>query len=62
MKANGVLYVSFKYGDSERMEHGRFFNDLNETLFRGIFTSQPELELARLWTTQDARKERRGHR
>jgi hypothetical protein len=27
-----VLYVSFKYGDAERLEHGRFFNDMNEAL------------------------------
>lgn len=30
LKENGVLYVSFKYGDGEREKDGRFFNDYNE--------------------------------
>jgi hypothetical protein len=32
LKRKGVLYVSFKYGDLERLEGERFFNDMNEVL------------------------------
>src|SRR5215471_3039377 len=38
LKPNGVLYISFKYGDCERMEGGRFFDDLNETLLSAVLS------------------------
>jgi hypothetical protein len=38
LKPNGVLYMSFNYGDSDREKNGRQFTDLNdaqaEVLFR----------------------------
>src|SRR5215475_7717606 len=43
LKHGGVLYVSFKYGDAERFEHGRFFNDMNEALLHSYLTNQPQL-------------------
>jgi SAM-dependent methyltransferase len=60
LKPNGVLYVSFKYGDSERMEGGRFFDDLNETLLAAALSDHPQLELLGMWVTNDVRNERRG--
>jgi SAM-dependent methyltransferase len=39
LKPNGVAYLSFKYGNSERMEGERFFNDLNETTLGTILSS-----------------------
>ena len=56
LKASGVCYMSFKYGDSERIESGRFFNDLNEPRFHGVLQSHPELELVELWKTDDLRR------
>ena len=56
LKPSGFCYMSFKYGDSERIEGGRFFNDLNETLFHGVLESHPELELVELWKTDDLRR------
>jgi hypothetical protein len=44
------------YGDSERIEGERFFNDLNETLFRDVLASHPDLELVELWKTDDLRR------
>jgi hypothetical protein len=44
------------------MESGRFFNDLTEGLLRGIFETQAEVELIRVWMTDDARQERREQR
>ena len=56
LKPSGFCYMSFKYGDSERIESGRFFNDLNETLFHGMLRGHPELELVELWETDDLRR------
>ena len=60
LKPNGVLYLSFKHGDAERVEGGRFFNDLNESLLRTFLTIHPQLDLVRLWITEDVRNDRRG--
>ena len=60
LKPGGVLYLSFKHGDSERVESGRFFNDLNEALLRAALASHPQLELAQVWTTEDIRNDHRG--
>src|ERR1019366_7277192 len=60
LKPNGVLYLSFKRGDSERMENGRFFNDLNETLLAATLANHPELALVQVWITEDVRNDRRG--
>ena len=56
LKPSGFCYMSFKYGDSERIEGGRFFNDLNESLFHGVLSSHRELELVELWKTDDLRR------
>ena len=44
----------------ERVEKGRFFNDLNETLLRTALASHPQLELLRVWNTEDVRNDCRG--
>lgn len=56
----GVLYLSFKHGDAERIENGRFFNDLNEPLLTTVLADHPQLELVRVWNTEDVRNDRRG--
>ena len=60
LKPNGVAYLSFKYGNSERMEGERFFNDLNETTLGTFLSAHPELEIVRVWTTEDLRNYARG--
>lgn len=60
LKLGGVLYVSFKHGDAESFENGRFFNDLDEPLLRKVLSSHPQVELVRVWNTQDVRNDRRG--
>ncbi|GGM03336.1 tellurite resistance [Streptomyces cinereus] len=55
---NGVLYASFKYGDSEREQDGRFFCDMNEQRWQLI---ENQLELAKtlkVWQTVDNRVDR----
>jgi len=60
LKPNGVAYLSFKYGNSERMEGERFFNDLNETTLGTILSAHLELEMVQVWTTEDLRNYARG--
>ena len=56
LKPSGTCYVSFKHGDSERIEDGRYFNDLNETLFQRVLGEEARLELLQLWLTNDVRR------
>ncbi|MGD1097104.1 MAG: class I SAM-dependent methyltransferase [Bryobacteraceae bacterium] len=60
LKPSGVLYMSFKHGDSERMEGERFFNDLNEAMFGTILGAHPALKPIQIWVTEDLRNYRRG--
>ena len=62
LKPHGVCYMSFKHGDSERLEDERFFNDLNETLLLVLLASHPGLALVGLWKTDDLRRDRREER
>jgi SAM-dependent methyltransferase len=58
VKEGGPIYLSFKRGDSERMEAGRYFNDMDERSFSRLVRDQPELTTERLWTTKDSRPSR----
>lgn len=60
LKPRGVAYLSFKYGDAERMEGRRFFNDLNESALQALLAAHPELDIVQLWTTDDLRNYSRG--
>jgi len=60
LKLNGILYLSFKHGENERIEGERFFNDLNEALLKTLLADHPQLALVRTWVTEDVRNDRRG--
>jgi SAM-dependent methyltransferase len=61
LNSKGILYLSFKHGNCERTEHGRFFHDLDEVALRLLFTGDPRLEIVNLWISEDVRNERRGN-
>jgi SAM-dependent methyltransferase len=42
LKSNGVLDVSFKYGDDERVEDGRLFNDRNDARLCDALANHPK--------------------
>lgn len=44
-KNNGIIYVSFKYGDFEGKRNGRYFMDLTEESARELLTKIPELKI-----------------
>ena len=62
LKPKGVLYASFKYGDGERKDNGRFFNDYNEQSFQCLLHEHPDLQLFSSWISGDVRPERAGEK
>lgn len=58
LKPNGVLYMSFKYGDRDREKDGRNFTDLNEQQAQGLLEQLLDVELLKQWITVDKRPER----
>jgi len=55
LKPGGHLYMSFKYGGSERIESDRLFNDLNENLLSDFVVHCSSLRIVSMWTSQDRR-------
>lgn len=58
LKPNGIFYVSFKYGDSERGKDGRFFCDMNEQRWQIVFSQLENTVLIQRWKTKDRRVDR----
>lgn len=58
LKPGGVWYVSFKYGNGERVKEGRHFTDLNEQALEALLTPLTDITLIRHWITEDKRPER----
>jgi SAM-dependent methyltransferase len=54
LKPNGIMYVSFKYGDSDRVEDGRHFTDMTELSLQELVAQVPELCIQKLWITNDS--------
>lgn len=59
MKDKGVLYVSFKYGNSEREQNGRVFTDLNEATLEDLIAGHTELKVVKQWQSVDQRPDRK---
>ena len=62
LKSGGILYASFKYGSSERVSNGRFFNDYTETDIDTLLTPESRLALLEYRITEDVRPEHTGER
>ncbi len=58
LRPGGTLYVSFKYGQGERMHHGRRFTDADEPTLRTWFGPLPDVQSAEIWLTDDRRPDR----
>lgn len=58
LKPNGVLYMSFKYGNQDREHNGRMFTDLNETQAEALLQQYPDIALLQQWLSIDQRPER----
>ena len=55
LKPHGVCFLSFKEGDGERQDGGRYFNDLQLESLERLLVGHSEIEVVRLWTTCDVR-------
>ncbi|WP_180010045.1 bifunctional 2-polyprenyl-6-hydroxyphenol methylase/3-demethylubiquinol 3-O-methyltransferase UbiG [Acinetobacter sp. YH16055] len=58
LKPDGVLYMSFKYGDSDREKDGRAFTDLNEEQAEALRNQFDDVEQIKQWMTVDQRPDR----
>ena len=54
-KGNGVIYVSFKYGNFEGERDGRYFTDLTEDAFAKLIRERKELRIEEEWISADVR-------
>lgn len=55
LKAGGVVYTSFKYGDFEGERNGRYFVDFTPETFGEYMQEVPELQIEEYWITGDVR-------
>lgn len=58
LKADGIIYTSFKYGDFEGFRNGRYFIDFDEEKLERLKKDVPALEVEKMWITTDVRPER----
>ena len=61
LKIDGVMYLSFKYGEGEHIRGERFFTDMNEVSLRTILESA-DFEITDIYITDDVRKERKNEK
>ena len=61
-KKNGIIYVSFKYGNFEGERNGRYFTDMTEETMEELLTHVPGLEIEKQWITGDVRAGRGDER
>jgi len=55
LKAGGVIYVSFKHGNGDRVAGGRHFTDLDEGSLAELIDGIPDLVCLEQWVSDDRR-------
>ena len=55
LKSGGIMYVSFKYGESQRTVGGRLFTDMNESKFDVLIGQLEGLSIQKYWLSSDKR-------
>ncbi|GLI55305.1 tellurite resistance [Propionigenium maris DSM 9537] len=55
LKANGVLYLSFKYGEGEIQRKGRHFSNFTEASFSQLLKDLDLFNVEKFWKTSDVR-------
>lgn len=61
-KKNGIIYISFKYGDFEGERNGRYFTDMTEISMKELLENFSELNVEKQWITGDVRSGRGDER
>ena len=62
LKENGVIYVSFKYGEFEGWRNGRYFTDMTEDGARRLVEECRGMSVEEIWVTADVREGRGDER
>lgn len=52
LKKDGILYTCFKYGTDERIDNGRFYNDMNEEKFIDLIKNIENLKIIKSWISE----------
>ena len=50
LKEKGIIYASFKYGDGDRVQGDRYYNDQNEETIKELFK---DFKIRELWKSDD---------
>jgi len=58
LKAGGIFYMSYKYGDRDYEKDSRIFSCFKEEEFKELVAGLDELEIVELFQTVDVRKDR----
>lgn len=58
LKVDGILFMSFKYGEGETIKGDRLFNSYNEESLRILLDRYEEIETMKIWKTKDVRPDR----
>lgn len=57
LKEGGVIYTSFKLGQSERVKDGRHFTDIDDIRLRALFDTLSNVAHIETWITDDQRSD-----
>lgn len=55
LRRRGIIYTSFKYGESEGIRNGRYFTDFTEGKFDNFIAGIDGLRIMEYWITEDVR-------
>lgn len=55
LKAKGIIYTSFKYGNFEGERNGRFFTDFTLEMFKEFIKDVEDIVIEEYWITGDVR-------
>ena len=55
LKAKGIIYTSFKYGNFEGERNGRFFTDFTLEMFKEFIKDVKDIVIEEYWITGDVR-------
>ncbi len=58
LRLSGKMFVSFKYGSSQRSSGGRLFTDLNEERLKALIDTLEQKVSVNFWVTSDVRADR----
>ena len=58
LRLSGKMFVSFKYGSSQRSSGGRLFTDLNEERLKALIDTLEQKVSVNYWVTSDVRADR----